>query len=83
MRKKLVTTFITLAIGFLFTDVFAQKVIPADSTLKISGNMVVPADQTFYVYDENRKLIGTYTGGNTVIVPVSKSKKKKALSENF
>ena len=88
MKKKLVSTCLAMAIGFLFTDVFAQKestgdVIkthPADSTLKISGNMVVPANQTFYVYDENRKLIGTYTGGNTVIVPLSKGKKKKQLN---
>ena len=88
MRKKLVSTFIALAIGFLFTDVSAQKEVavnatkinPADSTLKISGNMVVPANQTFYVYDENRQLIGTYTGGNTVIVPASKSRKKKELA---
>ena len=88
MRKKLVSTFIALVIGFLFTDVFAQKEItggaiktlPADSTMKISGNMVVPANQTFYVYDEYKKLIGTYTDGNTVIVPPSKGKKKKQLN---
>ena len=103
---KFVSTFIALAIGFLFTDAFAQTATiktpaPAttvkeptpvttikdrvstrlnDSTIKISGNMVVPANQTFYVYDENKQLIGAYAEGNTLIIPPSKTRAAKALN---
>lgn len=97
MKKKFVSTFIALAIGFLFMNAFAQTETikdPAqattvktaastrinDSTITVSKNMVVPANQTFYVYDENRQLIGTYTEGNTLIVPVSNTRKAKTLN---
>lgn len=85
--KKLATTCIAMAIGFLFTNAFAQIETPKqlvlaplnDSTMKITGNMVVPSNQAFSVYDANGKLIGTYTEGSTVIVPASKGRKKKQL----
>ena len=86
--KKLVSISIALIAGFLFTNAFAQVETPKqlvlastnDSTMKITQNMVVPANQTIYVYDANGKLIGSYTEGNTVIVPASKGKKKKELN---
>ena len=83
--KKLVFTCIALLAGFLFTNAFAQVerpkelVLANDSTMKLTSNIVVPANQTFSVYDANGKLIGTYTEGSTVIVPASKGKKKKQL----
>ena len=85
--KKLAFTCIALLAGFLFTNAFAQVETPKqlvlastnDSTMKITHDIVVPAHQTFYVYDASGKLIGTYTEGSTVVVPASKGKKKKQL----
>ena len=87
--KKLAFTCIALVASFLFTNAFAQVETPKqlvlaptnDSTVKLTPGTVVPANQTYNVYDENGKLLGTYTEGKTVIVPASKGKKKINCAE--
>ena len=80
--KKLASTIVVLITGFLYTNAFGQVqtpkelVLAKDSTVKLTQGTVVPASQTYNVYDENGKLLGTYTEGTSVIVPASKGKKK-------
>jgi hypothetical protein len=84
--KKLATTCIVLIAGFLFTNAFAQVEkpkqlveAPSNDSVKLKHGTVVPANQTYNVYDENGVLLGTYSGGKTVTVPESKGKAKKKL----
>ena len=83
--KKLAFTCIALVASFLFTNAFAQVDKPKqlveaptnDSTVKLKQGTVVPANQTYNVYDEYGTLLGTYTAGKAVSVPTSKSRKPK------
>ena len=86
--KKLVTTCIILIAGFLFTNAYAQIEKPKqlvetpskDTARKqLTQGTVVPANQTYNVYDDSGNLLGTYTGGKTVTVPESKARAKKKL----
>lgn len=85
--KKLALTCISLVVSFLFTNTFAQVERPkqlveattVDSTVKLTQGTIVPANQTYNVYDENGILLGTYSGGKTVTMPQSNAKAKKKL----
>lgn len=80
--KRLITTCIAIA-GFLFTTAFAQVEKPKqeieltaeESTVKLKQGTVVPANETYDVYDESGNLLGRYTAGKVAKVPVSKSRK--------
>ena len=84
--KKLAFTCIALVTSFLFTSAFAQVEkpkqlveTPANDSVKLKQGTVVPANQTYNVYDENGILLGTYAGGKIVTLPESKGKAKKKL----
>ncbi|MEQ1796726.1 MAG: hypothetical protein ABL872_02170 [Lacibacter sp.] len=87
MKKRVASAVIAMVIGFLFTSLSAQTVrkekllVPAkESTVNISANMVVPAGETYFVYNAAGVLTATYNGGSTLIVPLTNAKKKKALN---
>ena len=85
--KKLASICIVLVAGFLFTNAYAQVEKPKqlvetpanDSIGKLRQGTVVPANETYNVYDESGKLLGTYAGGKTVAIPESKGRAKKKL----
>ena len=87
MKKRLASVAVALVIGFVCTSVSAQTVSKEsalvharDSTVKISGNMVVPAGETYFVYNAAGVLTATYNGGSTLILPQTNAKQKKGLN---